>query len=116
MFLGYQNEKIVLVAQTREALENISYIHLDRIEYTPAEYVSYHGQYIPKTIALQQESQRQHAAEVNQLQQNLEQIDLQTIRALRAVSAGLGNEEDRTKLAQLEQQAVQLRAQLKELA
>lgn len=42
MFLGYQNDKIVIIAQEREELENIPLMSLDRIEETwePVELIN----------------------------------------------------------------------------
>ena len=48
MFLGYQNDKISFIANTREELENIPCVSLDRIEETGVEYVSHNGEYKPK--------------------------------------------------------------------
>ena len=45
----------------------------------------------------------------------LDAIDLKTIRALRAMSAGTGTEADKKKLEDLEEQAAEIRQQLKEL-
>ena len=48
MFIGYQNDKIAFVADTREELENMPCVILDRIEETGVEYVSHNGEYKPK--------------------------------------------------------------------
>ena len=45
----------------------------------------------------------------------LDALDLKTIRALRAIQAGTGTQDDAEKLAELEDQAEQIRQQLKEL-
>lgn len=45
----------------------------------------------------------------------LDQLDLKCIRALRAIQAGTGTQADTDKLAELEQQAEEVRAELKEL-
>lgn len=48
MFIGYQNDKIVFIAETKEELENMPCVILDRIEETGVEYVSHNGEYKPK--------------------------------------------------------------------
>lgn len=50
-----------------------------------------------------------------ELVEELDNIDLKTIRALRAISAGTGTEADKKKLEDLEEQAAEIRQQLKEL-
>lgn len=45
----------------------------------------------------------------------LDALDLKCIRALRAIQAGQGTQADTEKLADLEEQATQIRAQLQEL-
>ena len=46
MFLGYQNDKIAFVADTREELENIPCVTLDKIEETDKEYFLHNGEYV----------------------------------------------------------------------
>ena len=48
MFLGYQNDKIAFVAETKEELDNIPCVVLDKIEETGVEYVLHNGEYKPK--------------------------------------------------------------------
>ena len=48
MFIGYQNDKITFIANTREELENMPCVTLDRIEETGVEYVFHNGEYKPK--------------------------------------------------------------------
>lgn len=50
-----------------------------------------------------------------ELKRQLEELDLQAIRPLRAIAAGTDTEEDRAVLAELEEQAEEIRAQLAEL-
>lgn len=59
----------------------------------------------------EQEKQAQKADLVAQL----DALDLKTIRALRAIQAGQGTQADTEKIADLEEQAAQIRAQLQEL-
>ena len=48
MFIGYQNDKIAFVADTREELENMPCVTLDKIEETGVEYILHNGEYKPK--------------------------------------------------------------------
>lgn len=61
---------------------------------------------------IEQKAKEQHRKE---LFEELDNIDLKTIRALRAMSAGTGTEADKKKLEDLEEQAAEIRQQLKEL-
>lgn len=66
--------------------------------------------YTDEEIA-QQEKEQQRKNLIAQL----DAIDLKCIRALRAIQAGTGTEDDTAKLAELEEQAEQIRQQIKEL-
>lgn len=46
MFLGYQNNKIAFVAETREELESLPCVILDKIEETDKEYFLHNGEYV----------------------------------------------------------------------
>lgn len=46
MYLGYQKNRIVLVAETREELENSTCIKFDRIEATDKIYFLHNGEYV----------------------------------------------------------------------
>ena len=46
MFLGYQNDKIAFVADTREELENMPCVTLDKIEETDKTYFLHNGEYV----------------------------------------------------------------------
>ena len=46
MFLGYQNNKIVLVADTKEELENAPCIVFDKIVETDKNYFLHNGEYV----------------------------------------------------------------------
>ncbi len=46
MFIGYQNDKIAFVAETREELENLPCVILDKIEETDKEYFLHNGEYV----------------------------------------------------------------------
>lgn len=64
-----------------------------------------------------EEEQQAQAKEAHkkELIAQLDALDLKCIRALRAIQAGTGTQEDTDKLAELEQQAEEVRAELKEL-
>ncbi|MGN1392610.1 MAG: hypothetical protein ACI4V7_00990 [Succinivibrionaceae bacterium] len=46
MYLGYQNDKIAFVSPTREVLENMPCVTLDRIEETDKTYFLHNGEYV----------------------------------------------------------------------
>ena len=46
MFIGYQNDKIAFVAETREELENLPCVTLDKIEETDKTYFLHNGKYV----------------------------------------------------------------------
>lgn len=46
MFIGYQNGKIAFVAETREELENMPCVTLDKIEETDKTYFLHNGEYV----------------------------------------------------------------------
>lgn len=115
MFLGYQKDKIALVSNTREELENNKFTHFDRIEETAEEYVLYNGEYMLKADAEAAQTEAEKQAQKEALLAQLDTLDLKAIRALRAIQAGTGTEADQTKLAELEEQAEAIRQQIKEL-
>jgi len=111
MFLGYQKDKIVLTANTREELEHAPCMSFDRIEESDIEYTLYNGEYLtPEQIEVKEKE-----AQRKELIAELDALDLKCIRALRAIQAGTGTEDDTEKLAELEDQAEQIRQQLKDL-
>lgn len=109
--MGYQNEKIVLTANTREELESNKFMTFDNIVETDANYTLYNGEYLTP----QQVQEKQVAAQKAALIAELDEIDLKCIRSIRAIQAGTGTEEDTEKLAEYEAQAAQIRQQLQEL-
>lgn len=111
MFLGYQDNKIVLTANTREELENNKFMTFDSIEETDVNYTLYNGEYLTPSEVEAKEKETQK----KELMAQLDALDLKCIRALRAIQSGAGTEADTTKLAELEAQAEQIRQQLQEL-
>lgn len=73
MFLGYQNDKIAFVAETKEELENLPCVTLDKIEETDKTYFLHNGSYVCEVPFDQQvEEMKQaranaYASEVDQL-------------------------------------------------
>ena len=64
----------------------------------------------------EEEKQTQDKAKrKEELIKELDALDLKCIRALRAIQAGVGTEEDTVKLVELEQQAKEIRTELNEL-
>ena len=57
MFLGYQNEKIVMVADSKEALENMPCICFERIEETDKTYFLHNGEYVTEIPSVPLEEQ-----------------------------------------------------------
>lgn len=54
--------------------------------------------------------------QIANIKNRLTSIDMQTVRPMRAIATGTATEEDSTKLAELEQRAKQLRAELTEIS
>ena len=59
MFLGYQNDKIAFVAETREELENMPCVTLDKIKETDKTYFLHNGEYVCEIPAPTKEEQQQ---------------------------------------------------------
>ena len=108
MFLGYQNGKIVLTANTREELESNKFMKFDSIEETDVNYTLYNGEYLTDEELLV----KQKEARKKELIAELDVLDLKCIRALRAIQAGTGTEDDTARLAELEEQAEEIRKEL----
>lgn len=63
----------------------------------------------------EEKADQQKQAHKAELIAQLDDLDLKAIRALRALSAGVGTVDDKAKLEELEQQAAEIRRQIKEL-
>lgn len=90
MFLGYQNKKIVLVADTKEELENALCMSFDEIKETDKEYVLYKGDYILKEDAEKLKAGEQKEERIAELKQLLSDTDYKAIK----YSEGLISEEE----------------------
>lgn len=79
MFLGYQNDKIAFVAETKEELENMPCVTLDKIEETDKEYFLHNGEYVfevPEPTKEEQQQARQEAykSEVDPLTNQIQRL------------------------------------------
>ena len=63
MFLGYQNDKIAFVAETKEELENLPCVTLDKIEETDKTYFLHNGKYVCEVPYEQQVEEIRQARE-----------------------------------------------------
>ena len=71
MFLGYQNNKIAFVAETREELENMPCVSFVKIEETDKTYFLHNGEYVCEIPVDQQvEEMRQARAEAYRLEKD----------------------------------------------
>ena len=70
MFLGYQNDKIAFIADTKEELENMPCITLDKIEETDKTYFLHNGEYIPEPLPPTKEEQQKARAEAYRLEKD----------------------------------------------
>jgi hypothetical protein len=79
MFLGYQNDKIAFIADTREELENMPCVSLDKIEETDKTYFLHNGEYVcevPEPTKEEQQQARQEAykAEVDPITCHIQRL------------------------------------------
>lgn len=100
MFIGYQNDKIVFVAETREELENLPCVTLDKIDETDKTYFLHNGEYVCKKLEPTKEEQNEA------IRATREQLYIQTSDKLKAdydeaVARGAENAE-KLKIAWLE--------------
>ena len=63
----------------------------------------------------EEKAAQQKQARKTELIAQLDALDLKCIRSIRAIQAGIGTEEDTTKLSELEEQAEQIRQQIQKL-
>ena len=79
MFIGYQNDKIAFVSETKEELENMPCVTLDKIEETDKEYFLYNGEYVcevpvPTKEEQQQARQEAYKAEVDPITCHIQRL------------------------------------------
>lgn len=70
---------------------------------------------LPEVTEKEYKARLEKEQERRSLFAQLDDLDLKAIRALRALSAGVGTVEDKAKLEELESQAAEIRRQIKEL-
>lgn len=63
----------------------------------------------------EEKSTQEKQAQKTKLIAQLDALDLKCIRSMRAIQTGIGTKEDTTKLSELEEQAEQIRQQIKKL-
>ena len=68
MFLGYQNDKIAFIAETKEELENLPCVTLNKIEETDKTYFLYNGEYVCE-IPMEEKQKEIRAIRDNYLQE-----------------------------------------------
>lgn len=76
---------------------------------------AYNGKWYVAGYAPKESEEEKKATHKKELMAQLDDLDLKAIRALRALSAGVGTVEDKAKLEELESQAAEIRRQIKEL-
>lgn len=115
MFLGYQKDKIVFVASTREELANNKFIFFDRIEKSEEDYALYEGEYLTLSEISKRKEAKDKQEHISDLKKQLSQLDDKSNRSMRAILTNTATEDDRTFLSNLETQAAELRRQIREL-
>lgn len=104
MYIAKNNDLIILVAETREELEQqLQFMVYTDIEETEVEYELYNGEYLTKEEIEQKERER----EKYEIKSQLDVLDLKSIRAIRS--------NDTEYIEKYEQEAQELRDKLKEL-
>lgn len=76
---------------------------------------AYNGSWYVKGYAPQESDEEKKAKRRAGIIRELSEIDLKTVRPLRAIQSGAGTQDDIDMLSTLEQQAEELRAELKNL-
>ncbi|MDR0453725.1 MAG: hypothetical protein LBH05_02800 [Deferribacteraceae bacterium] len=69
-------------------------------------------EYPPEPPSQETIQERERQVSINRIQTELNKIDAKSIRALRAISGGMGTDEEIQRLAELERQAKELRVEL----
>ena len=111
MFLGYQGNKIVLAANSREELENAPCMVFDRIEESAEEYVLWGGEYILKAQAETAQEEQAKVLAVTTLEDRygLPRATRTALLALQAQGVEL-DKQLMARVAEVEEAAAPLRA------
>ena len=107
MFIGYQNNKISFVADTREELESLPCVTLDKIEETDKTYFLHNGEYVCEVPFDQQ------VEEMRQARANAYASEVDTLMAEynRKKTFGLFEEGEEAKhLAEIEAKVEEIKA------
>ena len=117
MFIGYQNDKITFIAETKEELENIPCVSFDRIEETGVDYVLKDGKYKPKSIADKETKTEETIARIEQLKAELVATDYVVLKLSEAQALGDTElyEAYKTKYSNKIQERKEIRAMIDEL-
>lgn len=110
MFLGYRNNKVKFY--TSSPLNRELY-KLDRIEETDVEYSLCGDEYLPSNS--KECTDYHNAIRIEEIKSRLNEIDIESSRPLRAIVVGTATENDRIKIAELEEEAEALREELRSL-
>lgn len=107
MYLGYQNDKIAFVAETKEELENMPCVVLDKIEETDKTYFLHNGEYVCEVPFDQQvEEMRQARADAY-----ASEVDTLMAEYNRKKTFGLFEEgEEEALLAEIEAKVEEIKA------
>lgn len=112
MYIAKQNNLITNAAETIEELrEKLALITDYEIEETDTNYIFNGTSWVTEDEAQINE----YEAQIQDLKSSLNTLDIQTIRALRAILCEANSDEDLEKLTELEVEATQLRTQLQTL-
>ena len=104
MFIAKNEDLIILAKNTREELEEALFcMNYTSIEETDIEYELYNGEYLTK----EEITVKRRKAQVDELKEQLNQLDLKSIRAIRA--------NDVKYMEKYEAEAEVLRQQVREL-
>ena len=76
MYVGYQDERIVYVAETKTEIENLPCVVFDKIEEVSEEYVLVNGNYVTKGDAMRIQNQNK----IEELKLKLSETDYVVIK------------------------------------
>lgn len=87
------------------------------IQTNPGNFKIQNGEIVQKTAAeIEAEAkEKEKENKINEIKNELNELDLSAIRPLRAILSDTGNEDDITKLSEIEEEAQNLRAQLQNM-
>lgn len=107
-----ENKKVSMFTKSEQSAADYNLI--DSCEDDGLEQ-AYNGSWYLKGYAPQEPESEKKAKRKEELKKQLDVIDLKCIRALRAIQAGTGTDDDTARLAELEEQAGDIRQQIQDL-